>query len=62
MGETIAISTVALGFGGYFNTLFDTSVLLVSITLILFFGLVLFTGVKLSVRFANIMTLTRVWG
>ncbi|ADI73903.1 amino acid permease-associated region [Methanohalobium evestigatum Z-7303] len=62
VGETIAISTVALGFGGYFGTLFGTAVLPVAIILILVFTLILFTGVKLSVRFAIIMTATGVMG
>ncbi|MBE0522432.1 MAG: amino acid permease, partial [Candidatus Methanoperedenaceae archaeon] len=52
----IGASTVALGFGGYFSSLFHTPAIPSAIILIVLLSFVLFLGIKESVFFAILFT------
>jgi APA family basic amino acid/polyamine antiporter len=58
----IAVSTVALGFGGYFKALFGTPMLLAAVGIIITIGLINFYGVKESAKLNITFTLIEVAG
>lgn len=58
----IGASTVALGFGGYFSSLFHTPAIPSSIILIVLLSFVLFLGIKESVFFAILFTIIETAG
>ena len=58
----IASTAVALGFAGYFAALFNTPIIPVAIALLLLSSLLLFYGIKQSVKVAVIFTLVEAAG
>ncbi|MDW7728008.1 MAG: amino acid permease [Candidatus Methanoperedens sp.] len=58
----IGASTVALGFGGYFSSLFHTPAIPSAIILIVLLSFVLFLGIKESVFFAILFTIIETAG
>jgi APA family basic amino acid/polyamine antiporter len=60
--EAVATSTVALGFGGYFNGLFAAPVILTSLTLIILLSLLNFLGIEESSRLNIIFTIIEASG
>jgi len=62
IGLIIASSTVALGFAGYFCSVFNTPVVPTAIALIIMFVFILYLGIKQSARIAIGMTLIEIGG
>ncbi len=60
--DIIAASAVALGFGGYFQELFRTPIILTAILLIIIFSLVNFLGIKESARINVIFSIIEIIG
>lgn len=58
----IGAATVALGFAGYFNALFNMPVKTTAIILIVILSFIIFYGIKESARFAIVATLIEVAG
>ncbi len=58
----IGASTVALGFGGYFNALFDVPVIIGALFLLASISFILFYGIKESAWFAIVATLIEASG
>ncbi len=58
----IGASTVALGFAGYFNALFNMPVKTTAIILIVILSFIIFYGIKESARFAIVATLIEAAG
>ncbi len=59
---TIAAATVALGFGGYFNSLFGTPVILNAVTLIVFLSVLNLIGIEQTMKMNIIFTSITVFG
>lgn len=60
--EAVAISTVALGFGGYFNGLFAAPVVLTSLILIILLSFLNFLGIEESSRLNIVFTVIEASG
>ena len=58
----LGASTVALGFGGYFSSLFNTTVIPSAVILIVLLSFILFLGIKESAFFAIVFTLIETAG
>lgn len=58
----ISSATVALGFGGYFNAIFNAPIVPVAIILIIILSFIIFYGIKESTWFAIIFTLIEASG
>jgi len=62
IGLIIAGTTVALGFSGYFSSLFGTPIILTAIGAILFFSIINFVGIKESAKFNILATFIEAGG
>lgn len=60
--DIIATSAVALGFGGYFQELFGTPIILTAIVLIILSSLVNFLGIKESARINVVFSIVEIVG
>ena len=62
VGTTIAASTVALGFAGYFTSLFGGDKLIVAIVLIVVMSILNYIGIRSSARFNNFASVIEALG
>ncbi|MDP2907462.1 MAG: amino acid permease [Nanoarchaeota archaeon] len=62
LASFISAATVAVGFAGYFSRLFNTSIVLTAVTLIIILSLVLMYGIKESAIMAVVFTLVELLG
>lgn len=62
IGTVIAASTVALGFGGYFYTLFGTEPKIAAVCLIAIMTVLNYAGIKESATFNNFSTILEILG
>lgn len=60
--EVVTISTVALGFGGYFKGLFGTPIVSISVVLIVLLSLLNFVGIKESTKINIVFTIIEAAG